>query len=128
MNTTLAIAVWDDRVSTTLDFARNLLIVEADEGCEVSRREVPLGNEPLARKVQKMQDLAVQVVLCGAISHPLAQAVSRVGIRIIPYVSGQVDDVLAAYLCGRLADPHFLQPGCRSGARKRWCNGGCVRW
>ena len=120
MNTTLAIAVWDDRVSTTFDFARNLLIVEADGGREISRREVPLGDEPLDKKARRIQDLSVQVMLCGAISRPLAQAISRAGIQIIPFVTGQVDDVLAAYLCGRLTDPHFLQPGCRPGARKQW--------
>ena len=61
MNTTLAIAVWDDRVSTTFDFARNLLIVEADGGREISRREVPLGDEPLDKKARRIQDLSVQV-------------------------------------------------------------------
>ena len=32
MSTTLSIAVWDDRVSTTFDFKRKLLIVKADGG------------------------------------------------------------------------------------------------
>jgi len=120
VSTTLAIPVWEDQVSTAFDFARKLLVVEADGKREVSRREVPLGDEPVERKARRIRDLAVQVVICGAISQPLAQAVSQAGIEIIPYVSGQVDSVLAAYLCERLADPRFLQPGSRPGARKRW--------
>ena len=120
MNTTLAIPVWDDQVSTTFDFARKLLIVAAAGEREVSRKEAVLGDEPVDRKARKIRDLGVQVVLCGAVSQPLARAVLQAGIRIVPYISGQVDDVLGAYLCGRLSEPRFIQPGCRPGARKRW--------
>ena len=120
MNTTLAIPVWDNQVSTTFDFARKLLVVEADGGREVSRKEATLGDEPAGSKARGIRGEGVQVVLCGAVSQPLAQAVSQAGIQIIPYVTGQVDDVLAAYLCGRLTEPRFLQAGCRPGARKRW--------
>jgi len=127
VKTTLAIPVWDDQVSTTFDFARKLLIVEANGEREVSRKEVALGDEPVERKARRIRDLAVQVVLCGAISQPLARAVSQAGVEVIPYVAGQVDNVLAAYLCGQLAQPRFLQPGCRPGARSRWRHqrGGC---
>jgi len=120
VSTTLAIPVWNDHVSTTFDFAGRLLVVEADGEREVSRREVALGDESAERKARRIRDLAVQVVLCGAISQPLSRAVSQAGIQVIPYVAGEVDNVLAAYLCGRLAEPRFLQPGCRPGARRRW--------
>ena len=124
MKTTIAIPVWNDQVSTTFDFARKLLVVEAEAGREIGRQEVQLSDEPVERKARKVRDLAVEVLLCGAVSQPLARAVSRVGIQVIPYVTGQVDNVLAAYLCGRLAEPCFIQPGCRSGARRRWRHGG----
>ena len=124
VNTTLAIPIWNDQVSTTFDFAGKLLVVEADGEKEVSRREVPLGDEPAAGKARKIREMGVQIVLCGAVSQPLAQAVCQAGIQIIPYVSGPVDDVLAAYLCGQLGSPRFMQPGCCSGARRRWRHGG----
>jgi len=120
MNTTLAIPVWDDRVATTFDFARGLLVVEADGEREVSRREVRLDEEPIERKARRIRDLAVQVVVCGAISRPLAGLISQAGVRVYPLVAGQVDEVVAAYLCDRLSDPRFLQPGCSPGARRRW--------
>ncbi|MBT3191472.1 MAG: hypothetical protein HN341_02845 [Verrucomicrobia bacterium] len=120
MKTTLAIPMWEGQVSTTFDFARKLLVVEADGGREISRKEISLGDESVERKARIMRDLAVQVVVCGAISQPLAEAISQIGIQIIPYVTGPVERVLAGYLCGRLAEPQFLQPGCRPGARRRW--------
>jgi len=120
VKTTLAMPVWNDRVSTTFDFAQKLLVVEVEGEREVSRKKVPLRYRSGARKAQTIRDLGIQVLLCGAISRPLARFVSQAGAHIYPLVTGQVDDVLAAYLCGRLSEPRFLQPGCRPGARRRW--------
>lgn len=123
----LAIAVWGDQVSTTLDFARALRVSEVEGGREISRREVPLSDEPAARRARSMRDMGVGVVLCGAVSRPLAEALSRAGVQVVPHVSGPVDEVLGAYLCGRLSEPRFMQPGCGPGARRRWrrrCRGG----
>lgn len=120
MKTTVAIPVWNDQVSTTLDFAQALLLVVAEGEQELSRREVKLGDEPVERKARTIQSLGAQVLLCGAISEPLARAVSRSGIRLVPFVSGSVDEVLAAFLCGRLDDPGFLLPGTRPASRRQW--------
>jgi len=121
---TVAIPVWQDRVSTTLDFARGLLVVQAAGGREISRQELGLSEEPAERRARRIRSFGVQIVLCGAVSRSLAEAIVREGMQIIPFVSGAVDSVLAAYLCGRLEDPRFLQPGCPPGARKRWQHGG----
>ena len=128
VSTTLAIPVWDDQVSTTFDFAGELLVLETEAEREIARREVQLSDEPVERKARRIRGLGVQVLLCGAVSQSLARAVSRVGIQVIPYVSGPVDNVLAAYLCGRLTEPRFLQPGCRPRARRRWRHGCGCHW
>lgn len=123
MSTLLAIPVWEDQVSSTLDFAGSLLVVEAERGKELARKLVKLRNEAVESRAKRIADLAVDVVICGAVSKRLGEAVLRQGIQLIPYVSGPVDNVLAASLCGLLAKPCFLQPGCHPGARRRWRHG-----
>ena len=123
MKTIIAIPVWENRVSTTFDFAERLLVVETEAGREIERREVVLGGKSNSAKVAELKELGGQVLLCGAVSKPLAWAVSKAGIQVIPFVAGDIDDVLAAYLCGQLDRPRFLQPGCQVGARRRWRNG-----
>ena len=123
VKTTVAIPVWNDQVSTTFDFAPELLVIETEGAREISRDRIQLRERSLEGRARKLRSLAVQVVLCGAVSQPLARAVVQAGIQMIPYVTGPVDDVLGAYLCGRLTEPRFLQPGCRPGARKRWRHG-----
>lgn len=120
MKTTVAIPVWDNRLSTTLDFARKLVIVEIDGARELSRREVTLNDEPADRRARKIRDLGGQVVLCGAVSQPLARAVSHLGIQLLPFLSGPIDEVLAAYFCDRLGDPRFLLAGSTPGAGRKW--------
>jgi len=120
VKTTLAIPVWNDQVSTTLDFARKLMVVEADGARELSRREVALGDESPERRARRIRDLGGQTVLCGAVSRPLAQAASRMGIELVPFLSGPIDDVLAAYFCNRLTEPRFRLAGSSPGACKRW--------
>lgn len=120
MSSIVAISAWKDHVSTTCDFAERLVVVKIDQGCELSRTEIMLQEEPAGKLAKRIQNLDVGTLLCGTISKPLAEAITHAGINVIPYVSGSVDEVLAAYMCGHITRPRFLQPGCRSGARRRW--------
>jgi predicted Fe-Mo cluster-binding NifX family protein len=115
----LAIPVWRERVSTVCDFSRRALLIDVRGNREISRREVSLPEEPAVHRAARLAALDVQVLVCGAISRPLAWFVSQAGIRILPFVSGPVDEVLAAYLCGRLADPRYLMPGSPPAAGRR---------
>ena len=116
----VAIPVWSDHVSTVFDFARHLLLVELDGGNEIGRSEHPLQEGPPIFRARKLSRFGVEVLICGAISCPLSRIVANHGIEIIPFVSGTVNDVLNAYLTGRLADSRFCLPGCRPGDRKDW--------
>jgi predicted Fe-Mo cluster-binding NifX family protein len=123
MKMRVAIAVWGDEVATTFDFAGELVVVEVADGCELGRDLLKLdGVEPDAKE-RYVVDLGVQALLCGAISRGLMRWFRSDGVQVVPFVSGEMDEVLAAYLCGRLEDPRFLQAGCRPGVRMRWRHG-----
>jgi predicted Fe-Mo cluster-binding NifX family protein len=65
----------------------------------------------MTEKVKRLKELGVDVVLCGGISNPLRGMTEAAGIRVIPWLSGRVDDVLAAYFSGSLTDERFAMPG-----------------
>ena len=123
MTRKLAIPVWGGQVSTTADFARSFLAIDIDSAREVARKEVVFSETALGARAQELRRNGVQVLLCGAISEPFAFFVTRQGIRVFPFVAGQVDDVVAAYLSGRLTHPRFLLPGSAPGIRRRWRHG-----
>jgi predicted Fe-Mo cluster-binding NifX family protein len=122
----IAIPVWQNSVSTVFDFANKLLLAEVGQENAINRMQVDLPDEPLPQKISRLRALDVDLLICGAISQPLAFMVMGAGIEVLPYVTGQIDDVLEAYISGRLMATRFLMPGCKR--RKRRCFGRSNRW
>lgn len=98
-------------VSPVFDVARNLLFVSIRDGQGQIRQEVTLETADPFLRAQKIEDLGVNVVVCGAISRPYEMALSHKGIKVISSVCGPIEDVLSAFLNGTLGDSKFLMPG-----------------
>lgn len=114
----LAIPVCDDRISPVFDSAGQLLLVEIKNGSERNRRWEAIAEPVPARRARRLDELGVNVLVCGAISRPLAVLLEISGVAIIPWRAGPVEAVLDAYLKGRLLEPRWRMPGC-AGSRKR---------
>ena len=112
----IAMAVWQQRVSPLFDVASELLLVDAEGAAETARTSVPLPDQELPRRVRRLVDLDVDVLICGGISQPLAGMVHASGIRLVPFTAGPVEQVLRAFLQGQLPSQAFVMPG--------WCG----RW
>jgi len=125
----IAIPVYGDYVSNVFDFAHRLLLVDIENGRETNRSEVELENLSLPQRADKLKTLTVDVLICGAVSRLLANMVTQSGIEVLPYITGNIENVLGAYIAGQLIRPEFSMPGCWPGARKgfrRWRRG--YRW
>jgi len=109
----IAIPVFNSRVSPVFDVAQRLLVIDAVGGVETARTEENLSGLYLPDRARRLMELGVDVLICGGISMPMANMIHAQGIRIIPYVAGDVEEVLAAFLAGTLALPRFAMPGCR---------------
>jgi predicted Fe-Mo cluster-binding NifX family protein len=108
----IAIPTWNGRVSPVFDTASRLVVVEAGPGGPYKRFEADMGDEFLPSKVLRLTGLGVDTLICGAISRPVASMVTTAGIKLIPWISGQVEEVLQAFLKGELLTPQFIMPGC----------------
>ena len=113
----IAIGTWRECVSTTLDFAGGILIADMADGRVLARREACLGTASPQDIAMRLERLGTEVVICGAISRCLARNLEMRGIRVIPFVSGGVGEVLQAFAEGRLGDSRFLMAGCRPDTR-----------
>ena len=118
----VAMPIWNGRVSPVFDTARRLLIVQFEDGAEVARAEKAIGQDPLPRRAATLAELNVDVLLCGAVTRPLSTMLSGAGVTVVPFVSGGIDEVLDAFIEGRLSDPRLCMPGCRN--RRRRFRGG----
>jgi predicted Fe-Mo cluster-binding NifX family protein len=123
----IAVTAWEDRISPVFDTARQVTFFEVQDRQAKTAGEMQLGDEDPARRIQRLKDMGVDALICGAVSRPVAASVQVAGIRLIPFVAGPVADVLKAYLEGSLTAPAFQMPGC-CGTRRRFRGGrGCGR-
>ncbi len=109
----LAIPIWDDKISPVLDTASKLLVVEIENKKEASRFEIYLDEHELSRRCLRIRGMDVAILICGAVSRPFHRMLTASGIKIIQDISGHPEDVLMAYLQGKLLHSAFLMPGCR---------------
>lgn len=123
----IAIPIWNGSVSSVLDFAQQILLVDAEGQQETGRSQVQLSQKSIQQQACLLVDMGVDVLICGAVSRPLATMLTASKIEVIPFVSGPVEEVLGAYFNKGLFEPQFLQPGCLPGDRKGFGHGrrGC---
>ena len=108
----VAIPHWQGRVSPVLDVAGRFLLVDLDEGREVSRQDGSLAASGPLERARELRQAGTQVLICGAVSRPLELALEAAGVQVIPHTCGQLEEVLAAFVSGQLNQEAFLMPGC----------------
>jgi len=119
----VGLTVWEGRISPVFEAAQRLLVIETDGGAERARKEESLSGTFPPQRVSKLLRMNVRTLICGAISQPVTAMVNAAGIQLVPFVSGDVETVLHAYLAGQLPAPGFMMPGYRGGRRRRFRHG-----
>jgi len=122
--TKAAFACWEDRIAPVFDTAHDFCIVEMRSGKIMRESRLSLeDNQPL-RTALRMAELQLDVLVCGAISGDIKALVAAYGIRVVPFVSGELSTVIEAWLKGNLENDAFAMPGCRLQGRRRRRRGG----
>ena len=115
----VVLTVWENRISPVADSARKLLILEVENRKIVGRRFEEFAEKFLLNRAGKLADINGEIFICSAISEFFASLIEGYGIRLIPFICGQVDEVLDAYLEGSLRGPKFLMQDVPTSDAKR---------
>jgi predicted Fe-Mo cluster-binding NifX family protein len=107
-----AFVYWNNRIAPVFDTARQIHLIETESGRMVSETQATLPEGLLAPKVQRLMDLDVGTLICGAISRPTLNLIAAYGIQVIPFVAGDLHKVIEAWRHGRLEREAFAMPGC----------------
>lgn len=109
----VAFAVWNDRIAPVFDVVREVRLADFESG-RVVREETlyPLQEGSLTEKAVWLAELKVEVLVCGAISRPLQSVVAGYGIQVVPFLAGNLQEIIRAWLDGTLESGHFAMPGC----------------
>jgi predicted Fe-Mo cluster-binding NifX family protein len=94
----VALTVWQDRISPVFDANSRLLIVRIQEGRILETRFEPFECSSILFRATRLDDLGIQVLICGGISEFSEMLIEARGIRVFSFTSGEVNKVLEAYL------------------------------
>lgn len=108
----IAIPYQQDRVSPVFDVATHILLLDIDKSREVKRNKRTLAQTTLLARAQDISQFGVEVLICGAISWPLENALSSKGIQVIAYICGPIEAVVKAFMANQLTQNAFIMPGC----------------
>ncbi len=115
----IALAVWNGRISPVFDVSRHLMIFEIESGTVVQTFEEIFSSDNPFQKVRRLAQLNVEVLICGAVSQGVDAMLETNGIERIPFIAGNMDDVVGAYLAGTLPNREMAMPGCGSRIQRR---------
>lgn len=115
----VAIPAYSGRISPVFDAAQHLLIIDILNGEERDRNALVMQEPESLRRARWVAGLGVNVLICGAISWPLAALLESAGVRVISRKCGPVEEVLRVFMSGGLSEDAFVMPGCRGRRRRK---------
>lgn len=116
-----AFAVWMNRIAPVMDVAGTVCVVSSDGSLRRERRLLALPGDNPSGKALYLSEMGIDALVCGAVSNGLLRLLSSQGIRVVPFVAGNLETVIMAWFEGRLPDSAFVMPGC--GVSRRFGKG-----
>lgn len=113
----VAVPVSGAQVAPTADFAGAAVVAVIDHGTITDRVDRELGPTLLPMRAARIRELGVNVLICEAISNPLATMIWYSGIDILTGIRGEAGEVMKAFAAGQLNVAHHRMPGWMSPRR-----------
>lgn len=116
----LAITVWNQRIAPVFESSGKAVILEFRDNVLLSRSHADIHRNDPSAKARFLRGQGIHELICGAISRDVEDLVREQGIRIHPFIAGNLEEIIQARMDGRLDDGSFRMPGCGDGV---WGNG-----
>ena len=110
--TRAAFANWNSRIAPLFDTTRVVCVVHVESGRILETERKALTGDLPVQRATRLVELGVSTLVCGAISNPMSETIVAHGINVIPFVSGDLREVIQAWLEGSLGNRIYSMPGC----------------
>ena len=98
----IAIPVFENRISPRFDFAPTLLLFNIEGERITEWKEISCEENDGIQRISKLKELGVEILICGGLPQYLSGMLNDSGIKVIPWVTGNVSEALSLFLQGRL--------------------------
>ncbi len=99
----IAIPIFDNRISNRLDCCENILLVSIENGEVTNREAFHWAQANPLEKINSLVHLGVEVIICDGLTEFYSNKLKDSPIEVVPWIHGQVEEVLARYLRGELS-------------------------
>lgn len=103
--------IFESRISNRLDYSENVLLVSIDNGAIRKRQSYYWARSNALERIDLLRQFGVDVLICDGITEFYANQFENSSIKVIPWISGEVDQVLTQYLAGTLARDKLTSEG-----------------
>lgn len=107
-----AFAIWRNRIAPVFDVSRQIHIIDEEPGQAPRQTLAVFDHDEPVHRALRLAELGIRVLVCGAISRPLQELIAAYGIRVVPFVAGDLDTIIEAWRSGGFNYKTFAMPGC----------------
>jgi predicted Fe-Mo cluster-binding NifX family protein len=107
----IAIPIFQSRISPVLDACNDLVLVDLSETGAVRRANVSLQKLSIGERAAAMSRQGVEKIICAGVSDLMIACIVSRGMHVISGLSGEVEQIIAAYQQDRLDQDCFRMPG-----------------
>ncbi len=124
----IAIPIFENRISPRFDCAYRFMIVHIDNGEIKEKDTMVLSSINPIQRINELANMSVDTIICGAINKFTFRMIKGKNINIIPWITGDANEVLDLYLRGELEPGMtFFPDGRRICRRVRFGRGKCKK-
>lgn len=116
----VAFAYWDSRIAPVFDTAHQIHVISIESGQITGEAQETLLEDFPVQKTRRLVKLGIGTLVCGAISRPLYVTINGYGIQVIPFIAGDLHEVIQAWFGGNLGQDAFSMPGCHHRCNRRY--------
>jgi len=98
----IAIPVYENRISNRLDCSKTIILYNLYREKVESVETIILAQKNATAKLNMLLDLGIDVLICNGITDFYYNKLSKNNVQVIPWINGEVEDVMDRYLKGRL--------------------------
>jgi predicted Fe-Mo cluster-binding NifX family protein len=106
-----AVPVFMNRVSPVLDTCTRLCILNPGAGGRIRRKTTAVRGKTLLERAEEFRRHGVAVVVCGAVGSVLYNLLTERRVEIVCGITGDIEEVIEAYIGGTLSQERFRMPG-----------------
>jgi len=113
----IAIPRFGESVAPCFEYSATMAIFTVEDAKVISQKDFVLHSQQEFDRVRLLRDQGVDTLICGGVRDRFEDMINALGIRVISWVSGDVDELLDKFLRGKLTPGtgRLGYPGKKSG-------------